>query len=170
MFHSSFCFPSLCFALQFFNWFHIQLTTTALICPLNLREYLKKYPCVSDTTDAFDMSLFTVQCILNFNAMKKYCIAIFRNCGTTSGNDNYGGWLQVTINYFAAYIRNLTLTWQGHHSPSIASIGGSDSFYHVLWLKDICQIGIQLQSSQSFHLGDPLANRSLLQCLCTTCE
>lgn len=124
---------------------------------------------VSDTTDAFDMSLFTVQCRLNFNAMKKYCTAIIRNCVTTSCNDNYGGWLKVTINYFAAYLRNLTLMWQGHHSPSIGSTGGSDNFYYVLFLRQLSN-GNSVQSSQSFCSGDPLANRSLLQCCCTTCE
>lgn len=75
-----------------FNWFHNQLTNVALISTLHLREYLKRYPRAPDATDAFDMSLFTVQCRLNFNAMKKYCTVIIRNCGTTSGNDNYGGW------------------------------------------------------------------------------
>lgn len=74
-----------------FNWFHNQLTNITLISTQHLREYLKKYPCASDTTDAFEMSVFTVQCRLNFNATKKYCTAIIRNCGTTSGNDNCGG-------------------------------------------------------------------------------
>lgn len=67
--------------------------------------------------------------------MKKYCSAVIRNCETSS-NDNYGGYL-VTTNFFSAYLRNLTLAWQGHHSPSNGSTGGSDNVYYVLRLRHL---------------------------------